>query len=749
MDALRIGGRFRNYLLEELVGQGGFGQVFRGVHELTGREAAIKVIRAGGQRDPAVARERARREAVALMRMRHPNVPDIYDMELVDGTTTVILMEYLRGRDLAAILSEKPTLGVGTALWICTETCKPLIVLHGAGAVHRDIKPGNIFICDEVVDEKSRVRLLDFGAALASSTLTGLRGSGPHGARAPKRLTARYTLIGTFLYMAPEIAEDRRRDIDGRADQYALGCVLWEMLAGSPLFMPDPDELVEPAQYLEWHRSRVIPDLRPIRPDVPERVCKMLERMLAKKHSERYPSTEVLYQAFHTALEEMRSQMSVEHAAFPPSPAEEREAAAMEVANEASTREETPRARALAVTSPAAPAPPLAVTREDRPRRGASPEAPAEEPDALDASVERDLVPDVEKPPSFVAERQFGWSLPDDVRDFTALRSWLERPDNVAKQAEAYGHPDVIRVVDENVACNPEVPPIVAIEAIQRLWSRGDARSTDALVKARGSATHPDVRELLEAALAALGAPVHREVPLPAPERSTIDDAKPPIISAPDVTLREGSVAPSELHDEPIPARQEALALELGPSGPLVELDVDTGDICYLSVRSRRGRVDLARLTRVGDAFVVMDRYAAATTVWRGDACTKRAEDMSATLEIGMVLRLRGERVPFYALELVALGARAPAERVRGGEALLVDEALEGLGLRERGARGRQLRVAYAVFLAFVLIAALGLAWVARQRGWGGVGAPGKKLEQPAAFGGMNHREAGKPLEAT
>ena len=280
-SSLEVGARFRSWRLERVIGQGGMGTIFLARHELVGRAAAIKVLRAPpGARPDDAARARFQIETELYVALRHPNLPEFFDAEVLPDGTAVLVLEYLDGYDLANALARVRRLSVGDALFVTTEVLRALAVMHET-SVHRDVKPSNIFLCrrprldSEGRLEKGRVRLLDFGIAKLKGR------AGP---------TEEYRTVGTSSYMSPEQLVGS--DVDGRSDQYSLGLVLYESIVGHPLFVPNPEE-TPPLQALLYQHVHVpAPDIRTEVADVPADVCELVARLLSKEPKARFPRTE-------------------------------------------------------------------------------------------------------------------------------------------------------------------------------------------------------------------------------------------------------------------------------------------------------------------------------------------------------------------------------------------------------------------------------------------------------------------------
>jgi serine/threonine protein kinase len=204
------------------------GMVYVAEHLLLGRRAAIKFLHAHVSREPDMV-ERFFNEARAASAVKHAGIVEVYDFGYHDGRAYLV-MEYLDGESLLSHLRVEGTMHVERVLDIARKVTSALAAAHDAGVIHRDLKPDNIFLVrdapDTAVEARGRVCLLDFGVAKL------LRGDGSFSAQA----TASGVLVGTPAYMSPEQCKGGGQ-VDGRSDLYALGCVLYGMLAGRPPFV--------------------------------------------------------------------------------------------------------------------------------------------------------------------------------------------------------------------------------------------------------------------------------------------------------------------------------------------------------------------------------------------------------------------------------------------------------------------------------------------------------------------------------
>jgi serine/threonine-protein kinase len=269
----RLAGR---YVLDAPIGRGGMGEVWRATDTVLGRQVAVKTIDLRRLPDDSGA-TRFEREARVTAGISHPNVVTVHDTG-VEGDTAYLVMELLPGPSLAEQLADGP-LPVEEVVSVGRQVASALEAAHARGLVHRDIKPGNL-----VHAADGRVRVVDFG-------ITQL-GEGT-GAQA---LTATNTVMGTAEYLAPEQALGQR--VDGRADLYALGCVLFALLAGRPPFSAGSS--VATAMQ---HTSDPAPDVRELRPDTPAWLAALVDSLLAKDPADRPAGAAAVVEALtsHTA----------------------------------------------------------------------------------------------------------------------------------------------------------------------------------------------------------------------------------------------------------------------------------------------------------------------------------------------------------------------------------------------------------------------------------------------------------------
>ncbi|MGI8532226.1 MAG: Stk1 family PASTA domain-containing Ser/Thr kinase, partial [Geodermatophilaceae bacterium] len=209
------------YELGETIGYGGMAEVHRARDMRLGRDVAVKVLRQDLARDSQF-QVRFRREAQASASLSHPAIVAVFDTgedTVGEGSTPFIVMEYVEGQTLREILRSDGPLPPARAVMICSDICSALDFSHRNGIVHRDVKPGNVMISASDV-----VKVMDFGIARAVSDSSAT-------------MTSTAAVIGTAQYLSPEQA--RGESVDARSDVYSCGCLLYELLTGSPPFTGD------------------------------------------------------------------------------------------------------------------------------------------------------------------------------------------------------------------------------------------------------------------------------------------------------------------------------------------------------------------------------------------------------------------------------------------------------------------------------------------------------------------------------
>jgi len=260
-EALRKVGR---YEIIERVGRGGMGSLYRGRDPVLDRDVAIKLMHADFS-DDENARPRFFREARAAARLQHRNIVTIFEFAEEDGVPYIV-MEFLRGRSLAARMATSPPLTLVDKLDVVEQLCTGLHFAHSQGVIHRDVKPANVWLQDD-----GTVRLLDFGIAKLTT------GTGTHGS----------DFMGSAPYMSPEQIEGKR--VDGRADIFSAGVVLYELLAGQRPFCGDSPTAV----MMHIVNDEPVP-IGNLVADLPHSLVGAVQRVMQKDPNSRYASADAL-----------------------------------------------------------------------------------------------------------------------------------------------------------------------------------------------------------------------------------------------------------------------------------------------------------------------------------------------------------------------------------------------------------------------------------------------------------------------
>ena len=266
--SLAVGHRFAGrYDILELLGSGGMGVVYRAFDREVGEAVAIKALRPDLGAIDATLLERFKQELRLARRITHRNVVRTYDLGEVDGTY-YITMELVRGTTVATLIREAGRLDVPATLTIGKQVCRALEVAHDEGVIHRDVKPQNL-----LVDHSGFLKVMDFGIARLAE----------HPTEPGRALTAAGVVVGTPQYMAPE--QLFGEPVDGRADLYATGAVLFECVTGRPVF-----EAPSLVALLARHLEDAPPDPRQLNAEVPESLADVILRALAREPHDRWPS---------------------------------------------------------------------------------------------------------------------------------------------------------------------------------------------------------------------------------------------------------------------------------------------------------------------------------------------------------------------------------------------------------------------------------------------------------------------------
>ena len=262
-----LGGKYR---IGRKIGSGGIGVVYAAEHVTLGHEVAVKVLRGAAARDGGEI-ARLRREAYIQVHIEHPNVVRVLDLDQMADGSIYVIMERLVGRSLADKLARDGLIAPGYAVPVFIDVCRALHAAHRKGVVHRDLKPGNIFLCEEGL-----AKVLDFGMSKLTSA---------------ESLTQTGYTLGTPEYMAPEQCIGAQ--VEPRTDIYALGVMMYESLTGElPIVAQHRREL------LDLHQRQIPIPMRNRRPDlpIPEALDAAILKCLKKRLNERPKSAAELEQ---------------------------------------------------------------------------------------------------------------------------------------------------------------------------------------------------------------------------------------------------------------------------------------------------------------------------------------------------------------------------------------------------------------------------------------------------------------------
>lgn len=260
----------------QLIGRGGMADVYRAESPTNGREVAIKVLPPAFAADEQF-RRRFMREAEIVAGLQHPNIVEILNYGEENGTYYIV-MEYLTGPDFRTLLKENRRIPLDDFVPLLQNTVAALEYAHARGLVHRDIKPSNVML--DTTSLPLRAVLTDFGIAKIADARTKITATG---------------VLGTFDYIAPEQIQSSA-EVDAAADQYALGVMTYQMLAGKlPFERPNTGAL------LLAHLTAPPPDIRELAPETPRHVAYAIQRAMAKNPKDRYPSVGEFFQTIESA----------------------------------------------------------------------------------------------------------------------------------------------------------------------------------------------------------------------------------------------------------------------------------------------------------------------------------------------------------------------------------------------------------------------------------------------------------------
>lgn len=277
-ELLREGRRIGGYTLERKLGSGAMGEVWLAKHSLLARPSAVKLIRQEALRGDITARElletRFQREAQATAQLRSPHAVELYDFGLMDDGDFYYVMEYLRGIDLESLVHQFGALPPPRVVHFLRQACMSLGEAHGAGLVHRDVKPANLFVC-QLGPHYDFLKLLDFGIVRTTSDLNQTVSSG-----VSATLSSVGQIAGTPTTISPEVVDGKPAGF--ASDIYGLGCVAYWLLAGRHVF-----EAPNAMSFMVKHLSQTPEPLSRHASNVPAGLDELVLRCLAKNPTDR------------------------------------------------------------------------------------------------------------------------------------------------------------------------------------------------------------------------------------------------------------------------------------------------------------------------------------------------------------------------------------------------------------------------------------------------------------------------------
>jgi serine/threonine protein kinase len=258
------------YRILRLIGRGGMGDVYEATHARLAGRYAIKVLAAAGMSSDDLVR-RFRREAEVTSRLRHPNIVHVVDFNTTPDLRPYLVMEFLDGTELTTEIKRVGAMPIARTLDLVGQMASALAAAHAQQIVHRDLKPQNLFLVPVPGEEREILKVVDFGISKVREATT--------------QLTQDTAIMGTPQYMAPEQAQGRLNEIDGRTDQFALGAITYELLAGHAAFRGGT---IPSLLYQVVHEQ---PEpLRAFNPRVTPQMEAVILRAMSKRREDRYPS---------------------------------------------------------------------------------------------------------------------------------------------------------------------------------------------------------------------------------------------------------------------------------------------------------------------------------------------------------------------------------------------------------------------------------------------------------------------------
>jgi serine/threonine-protein kinase len=498
--SLPTGTLIGSYRLVELLGEGGMGRVYVAEHIKLGRRVALKKLRHELISNPtAVARFFA--EARAVNRISHENIVEITDLLEQPGGDNCIIMELLKGEDLAQRLRRLQTLPLRRALGIAAQTASALAAVHAAGMIHRDLKPDNIFLSDRN-GTPDFVKVLDFGVAKLADVNQG-RGFSTH-------TTAAGQIVGTPEYMSPEQARGER--VDFRTDIYALGIILYEMVTG---VLPFDGKSFGELLMMHMSSPVVLPEHVPgLSTEIQRARDRLILDLLAKRAADRPASMAEVATRLRALLDEMEL----------PRPSRARTAPA--VAPDARGAAGTPGVAGTAGVAGVEAVAKLALVKRVTPQiaievsaQRSGPRIEVRTPSGLDGAIESPLIAPAAEPQP---------QPPPAVTESARLRLAKASVARLAKSSSDSQPPSVLAAAARGV-----------LDAMQAEPAAAPKRTAPAATAARTTRDVPDA--MLARAMSSLPAAMPAHAPsaaMPAPATPSLPAASPseakPMASPPD-----------------------------------------------------------------------------------------------------------------------------------------------------------------------------------------------------------------------
>lgn len=272
------------YRIERQIGEGGMGQVYQARHVRLEKNFAIKVLtQAAAKKEGTL--KRFKSEALVTSAIGHPHILEVIDFNETTEGNPYIVMEYLEGEDLATRIARQKRLTLEETASIFRQTASALTATHKKGIVHRDLKPHNIFLCRRG-ERNDYVKVVDFGISKILGT--------------DSELTKTHALLGTPYYIAPEQAEDSGVPVDSRADIYAMGAIVFEMLTGAHVY-----EAQTVLSLLLKIVTQNPPMLSSLNEELPQALDGVIDKALKKDPNQRYATIDEFWNEFDEVLHEI------------------------------------------------------------------------------------------------------------------------------------------------------------------------------------------------------------------------------------------------------------------------------------------------------------------------------------------------------------------------------------------------------------------------------------------------------------